>query len=243
MSPRENNDPNGDLLRGEGDCLAPEQLELLLGVGGDAAVRQRFQIHVSGCAACAAELDLIRGFLRSAVEPGEEKDLAWVVSRVTNPAITPPRAPAKISWWSAWTSFSPLSKVAVTFASLLLIVAGAIRLRELRVGQDAVRDHGGVEVMRSTEVALAAPKGDLSTVPSKLSWSPVDSAARYEAVVEEVDGTVLWKGESATPEIALPGTLQSQVLPKKTLVWHVTAYNSRGERIAESQRERFRLLP
>ena len=240
MSPQENANTAESVLRGEGDCLAPEQLELLLGEGVDSAIRQRYESHIQGCATCATELDLLRSFLTVNPEPDEEKDLAWVVSRLKNPAVDEVK-PAKAGWWHAWGSVSPFSKVAVSLATLLLIVAGAIQLRQFRASGEKVEDAGGASVMRSTQISLGGPLGDVTSRPAKLSWSPADHAVRYEAIVEEVDGTELWKGESPTAELALPAGVQSQIVSKKTLVWRVTAFNAEGEKIAESQKGRFRL--
>ncbi len=244
MSPQENSDPVRDLLRGEGDCLAPEQLELMLGEGGDAAVRQRFEDHIRGCAACSAELDLLRGFLASKPEPEEESDLAWVVNRLEEKGGAAERAPKRnTSWWQAWGSFSPFSKVVVTLASLLLVVAGALELRKLRVSSPGVADTGAAAVMRSAQLTLIGPSGDVTAIPQKLAWNAVDTAVRYEVLVEEVDGALIWKGESAAAEITLPGPVQSLIVPKKTLVWQVTAFDVRGDKVAESQKQRFRLVP
>lgn len=90
---------------------------------------------------------------------------------------------------------------------------------------------------------LVAPLGDLTDTPQQFEWQPMAGAARYEAVLMEVDRTELWRGTTAASQIALPATVRSKMVEQKTLLWRVISYGPDGERLRESAPGRFRLGP
>jgi hypothetical protein len=96
--------------------------------------------------------------------------------------------------------------------------------------------------MRSHQVTVIAPMGDVLKVPAQVQWQAVSGAAKYEVRLLEVDRTELWKAETAYSHIDLPPSVQSRIVPAKSLVLQVRAFDSAGQSVGESDMVRFRLL-
>jgi hypothetical protein len=90
-------------------------------------------------------------------------------------------------------------------------------------------------------VTLRAPIGDVADAPERLQWEPVAGAVRYHAQLAEVDRREVWSADTSGTSIAIPAPVRGQVVPGKTLVWTITAYDAAGVPIAESDRQRFRV--
>jgi hypothetical protein len=58
----------------------------------------------------------------------------------------------------------------------------------------------------------------------------------------EVDRAELWNSQTATSRIDLPGSVEALIVPAKTLLVQVAAFDAAGSKIAESEPVRFRLL-
>jgi hypothetical protein len=219
-----------ELLRGPGNCLGPSELE--------AYVEGRLpqvEAHVDACAACAHEVASLREFLAAEPRDSELADLKWVESRLAKPA--PRRA-----WWS-WIGASPSPRWAISLAAMLLVVAGALQLRHLAGPAPAEFGDSGTKVLRSSQVRLTGPLGDLESAPAEFQWEAVAGAVSYEVQVSEVDGSSLWRGTSSQTKLNAAADIQSLMLPRKTLVWRVKALGAGGTVLGESGAERFRVLP
>ena len=96
---------------------------------------------------------------------------------------------------------------------------------------------------RSLSVAIQGPIGDQTAVPGRLQWHPVSGAARYHVRLSEVDRHEIWSSGTVDTAIDIPPTIRARIVPGKTLVWQVTAYSASNALIAESNAERFRLVP
>ncbi|HEY3444048.1 MAG TPA: hypothetical protein VGK29_25060 [Paludibaculum sp.] len=222
MSPEE-------LTRGE-DCLTPADLEALL-----EGRLPEAQAHVDKCPVCEYELASLREFLAEKASATEQQDLAWIEAR-----LRPAAQPVVRRKWLSWFPSAPLPRFAFTCAAALLVVAGSLQLRHM--AGPSLEDNHSVTV-RSSQIRILAPSGDLDTAPVEFSWEAVPHAATYEVVLTEVDGTQLWSNRTTSSKLFTPVSIQQQMLPRKSLLWRVRALDGQGVVIAESSPERIRLLP
>jgi hypothetical protein len=58
----------------------------------------------------------------------------------------------------------------------------------------------------------------------------------------EVDRADLWSTDATSPRIGLPASVETLIVPWKTLLVQVAAFDASGHKIAESETTRFRLL-
>jgi hypothetical protein len=144
--------------------------------------------------------------------------------------------------WSlrGWMGASAL-RPALTAAVVLLGVLSGYYLTRPAAPGFPTNIGTGSDTTRSMAVALRAPVGDVTVVPERLQWEPVDGASRYRVRLAEVDRHEIWSAETSDTSIAIPDSVRAQVVPGKTLVWQVTAYNAAGAPIADSDPQRFRL--
>lgn len=221
-----------ELMRGPGDCLEPGEVEAL--AEGRPATAEA-TAHVNGCARCAHEVASLREFLEAEPREAEIADLEWVESRLA-------KRPGRRSWLG-WLSASPVPRWAFSLAAMLLVVAGALQLRHM--AEPAPAEFGGIgaKVVRSTQVRLIGPSGDLEAAPGEFQWETVAGAVSYEVQISEVDGTSLWRGSSTLAKLNTAGDIQNLMLPRKTLVWRVKALGVGGSVLGESGAERFRVVP
>lgn len=211
------------------DCIATARFESPLGAA-DAA-------HLATCAHCQAELALFRSFHdASPLAAGEAADVEWVTGRLRQSA-----APNRVA------AFPP-ARTTRTGASRFLPGLAAAAVLLLGIGFFASRREpelrpldGGSVAYRSLRLDLLSPKGDLDRAPGSLQWHAVPDAARYDIEVLGVDRTPLWRGVSEQAQVALPESLVAQLLPGRTVLWRVVAYDASGRTLAESNMEPFRV--
>lgn len=218
-----------DVLRA-GDCLTPAELEAVLEGRLPAA-----QAHIEACPACEQEVTNLREFLAAAPASADERDLAWIEARLR------PAAPLRVRRnWLAWLPSTPVPRFAFTCAAALLVVAGGLQLRHM--AGPSLEDSQSLTV-RSAQIRLLSPAGDLETAPAEFRWEPLPQAATYEVLLTEVDGAPLWTARTNQSKLTAPESIQQQLLPRKAMLWRVRALDEQGVVIAESSPERIRLLP
>lgn len=217
-----------EILRGP-ECLSPTDLEAVLEGRLPTA-----QAHIDACPACEHELTNLREFL--AAEAGaHEQDIAWMEER-----LRPAAAPRVRRNWLAWFPSAPLPRFAFTCAAALLVIASGLQLRQM--AGPSLEDSHSLAV-RSTQIRLIAPAGDLDTAPAEFRWEPLAQSVTYEVVLTEVDGAPLWTARTNQTKLNAPESIQQQMLPRKAMLWRVRALDEQGVVIAESSPERIRLLP
>ncbi len=217
------------------DCLSLEAIEAC----ADEKAPAEFTQHLASCAHCQAELALFRSFQEGPRDAAEAAAVAAIAERLQSPRSIHPaaaRSPRR-NWWRArW-----LSAAAAGVAAVLIIGAVGIELRHRSApGIDA--STGGDEAVRSGNLALISPLGDVSQMPAQIQWQAVAGASKYEVKLLEVDRTVIWSGSTGDSRIEIPQAAQSRIVPAKTLLVEVTAFDSAGRVMAESELSRFRLL-
>lgn len=222
-----------DAVRPTAQCLPTERL-------GDVHTPDELE-HINECARCQAEVALWEAFSGVATPAAEKAAVEWVVADVRR------RRVAQISsGWrrTAWTAAAasgimrPARLLAAVATVFLAVSVGYVAWnRERR----ALNPQPPGQVYRDAGLSTIAPIGDVRAAPTELAWKGIDAADRYEVLVLEVDGTILWRGSAAVSRIALPRSLIAQIVPGKTVVWKVSALNGSGTVIAVSATQKFRV--
>jgi hypothetical protein len=214
------------------DCLPLQVLESLAAGSSDSAASQ----HLSGCPHCQAELAMLKSFESSVPSKNEGAAAAWIAAqleRKQNSSSAKAGVPRPF-----WRNFFRVPYLA---GALALVLAAGLGI-SLYVSDREPRsplNNPGTEIMRSGSVRLTSPSGDLARPAQEFHWEAYPGAKKYRVEVLEVDGNVLWSGQSDQTSIATPPELQAKMLPGKTLQWKVTALDDSGKPIASSSQERF----
>ncbi len=229
-------------LRGVNDCPPLEELERLLEKGRSDAVQ--LQQHVDGCSHCQTELQMLRSFTSNEVEPQEAQAVATIAARLKSRPSGIVAAHSAVlehrSWWKSMVAMPWLTPVAA-MAALLLVAAG-VGL-QLRQRQPRLDTHiSGPEILRSSSIAILSPIGDVREKPSNILWEAAPNAARYRVRLMEVDRVELWSADTTGARIELPAGAEAFIVPAKTLLIQVAAFDATGTKIAESEPARFRFL-
>lgn len=221
------------------DCPPIEMLESLL--DQDASSVELAQ-HVETCAHCLTELNLLRSFQTEPRDQEEANAVRLIESRLR--PVVDARIPVEASqpWWKQLFTARWLSPVAIAAACALIAIAIGVQLRHAPAPTLTAMNRTGEEVLRSGAVNILAPLGDVAEVPATVRWQPVPDAVQYQVRLLEVDRNELWKTTVSSAEANIPQQAQLSIVPAKTLLLVVTAMDSSGRKIGESQASTFRLL-
>lgn len=221
------------------DCPPIEKLESLL--DQDAASVELAR-HVESCAHCLTELNLLRSFQTEPRDQEEANAVRLIASRLR--PVAGVRIPVEASqpWWKQLFTARWLGPAAIAAACGLIAIAIGVQLRHAPAPTLTAMNRTGEEVLRSGAVNILAPLGDVAEVPATVRWQPVPGAAQYEVRLLEVDRNELWKTTVSSAETGIPQQTQHSIVPAKTLLLVVTAMDSSGRKLGESQPSPFRLL-
>jgi hypothetical protein len=188
---------------------------------------------------------MLRSFTSGEVAERERTAVESISTRLKarSSELVPRRIPARQhrAWWKTVLAARWLTPAAAT-AAVALVVAGVAV--EVRQGRQPRLDTaiGGAEVLRSAAIAVLSPVGDLQEKPEAIRWEAAPNTAIYRVRIMEVDGAELWNGETTTPRIDLPPRALTFIVPAKTLVIQVAAFDAAGRKLAESEPVHFRFL-
>ena len=223
-------------------CPPLEDLEHLLQEEAPSALKR----HVEGCSHCQTELHMLRSFTSNEIAEDEKPAVNAIAARLkarsstsaTNETLA---VESRQSCWKRAFEVRWLSPAAATLAIALLIAGVAI---ELRRGRQPAIDigTGTTEVLRSSAITILNPIGDLGEVPTEIRWEVVPNAVRYRVQIMEVDRTELWSTDATSPRVGLPPSVETLIVPLKTVLVQVAAFGASGQKIAESETVRFRIL-
>jgi hypothetical protein len=224
------------------DCISAEQLGRYADGALPAREHAAVHAHVVSCVNCQSEMALLQAFTTLTVSDQEAAAVNAGVGalrrRETEIFGDNARPRMSLRRWMAVSTMRPAAAAAVV---LLGMIGGYYLTRPARPGFPT--DIGTrSDTTRSLAVALRAPVGDVAQAPERFEWAPVDGASRYRVRLTEVDRREIWSGETPDTAIVIPAPVRVQVVPSKTLLWHVTAYDAAGTPIAESDLQRFRLV-
>jgi len=223
-----------DALGETSDCPALDRLLDLLASREGEDNRARAEAHATACAHCSTELALFREFENATPRPEESADVVAIVARLQGNSPV-----SAVPWWKKVTSIQWMAPAAVALAAMLIGVfvwpTGPAEGTAPRVGEN--------ETVRSGRIQSVSPSGAVSVKPEKLEWQAVKGAVKYQVKVSEVDQTPIWAATVAAPQTALPPDVLEKVVPRKALIWQVTAVDNHGATLADSGIVRFQVVP
>jgi hypothetical protein len=226
-----------DALKPAGDCPSVQSLEGLLGENppGDLV------LHVSLCAHCRTELELLRSFHLNEITASDAAAVYAIEQRLhaASPQIFV-QENAQAWWQRLFKTPAWLGPVALTSAALLAAIGLGIEWRHRAPPPLDPMIGGGQEVFRSSAVRVLAPIGDVAEAPSEVRWEAVSAAARYRVRLLEVDRTELWNDDVSDTRAAIPPAVRARIVPAKNIVWEVSAFDAGGRKVAQSEAVRFR---
>lgn len=230
------------------ECLSLDELGAHFDGTTPDNAKVRVEGHLSSCPRCQSELTMLQSF--QTAEPVKEEGAAvgWIVARLKiqqqqlagTAAAKAPRE--RLSWWSGLLSFR--TRTAILAGAAVLVALFVARIAYHPAQEPDLRADAGraAEILRSQEIAVVNPSGNLQAPPTEFRWQPVAGAVSYSILVTEVDHTVVWIGESTETKLAIPAEIRSRMVAQKPFLWQVTAFNARGDKAAESQQQRFRVI-
>ena len=226
------------------DCPTIEELESFTS-GRPAA--NRLAKHLQTCTYCQTEVHLLKNFLAEdalAQAPDAAKAVEQLRKRskqIFRQAFPPPEP---TPWWKSALTVRRMAQASLAMAALLLFAAAIVFFRSSPSRpQLEARNQTGQEVLRSGSFALLSPAGDLQERPKEIVWEKVVQASSYQIRVQAVDGSEIWKATTADTRIELPAAIRAQIVPAKTLLAEITAFDSSGAQVGATGQVRFRLLP
>jgi hypothetical protein len=225
------------------DCVPVEQLERFVIEGSTPPAP--LAEHAKSCRYCQTQIQLLREFGAGTLRETETEAVRLIAARLrarSNEVFRATRAQVdeREPWWRAFLRAPWLSPAALAFAGILVVVAISLQMRNAPPGLRPPRPDQ--EVLRSNTISVIAPSGDIQQAPGEIRWQAAPNAVRYEVRLLEVDGAELWKGETPENRIELPAAVRARVVPAKTLLCQVLAFDASGHRVAQSETVRFRLL-
>lgn len=237
-----------------GACPTIDELSGFSDGSLSASARVRVSTHLAGCQRCQTELVMLKEFELAVPRPEEEADVSWITSRLERdfqqitgaharpsagslPAIGVRRGP----WWQEIFRPRAVRAGALAFATVLVVIAGTLYVRNTREPALTPGAESGPVVLRSEELTVVGPVGDLEQPPTELRWQSAPTAVVYSVQVMEVDRSTLWTAESRQTSVGLPPSVRAKIAPGKTLLWQVAALDAAGKTVAASQIQRFRV--
>jgi hypothetical protein len=218
------------------DCMPVELLERCV---DPQSLPLELAPHLESCAYCRAELDLLRSFLRA--PSGDEEAAIRTITRRLQLVESRANA-ARDPWWKGLLQMRWLSPAAVALAAVLIVAGVGLQLRRGAAPQLNLPNQPETEVLRSGSISILAPAGDLAEVPARIQWQPIPGAQQYRIRLLEVDHSELWNTSTTQPEVDIPATVRSKIVPAKTLLVQVSAFDGADRKLAESDLVRFRIL-
>ena len=179
--------------------------------------------HLEKCVHCQTELKLFREVMAEESSP----ESRWIAEKLQKRDNVVPFRP------KAWPALYAAAAV------LVLLIGNGTWLRS---HGPSVEIPTGTDIYRSARLELVTPIGDVQRAPNELRWKSVTNATRYRVRVAEVDGTVVWSGETGESHIALPPDIAAQFKPGKTLRWDVQAFRANAL-LAASETQTVRVIP
>jgi len=97
--------------------------------------------------------------------------------------------------------------------------------------------------VRSGEVTVIEPVGELDRMPTLFAWEPDERAASYRLRLLAVDDRVLFERTTDRTTLELPDATAATLHAAVTYTWQVDALDAGGALVARSQPARFEIRP
>jgi hypothetical protein len=199
------------------------------------------QNHVSTCPHCQTELAMLRKFEYAEASPDEGAAVAWIAAQLqrnqTKEAARPVRQAIPF-----WRTMFRVPYMAAAAALIAAVALGVEFYKSEQFQPPAIINVGNSSPLRSGQIRLNDPTGDLTKAPDQMNWEAVSGASSYSVVIKamDIDKTLVWQGQSTRNSLAVSPELKSKIRPGKPLTWKVTALDSTGKELASGE-GRFRL--
>lgn len=203
-----------------GACLGDDDIAALAD-GTAGAERDRAVAHLANCPSCRHRLATVSRLLGDEVITSELQHLAAARLR--------PR----------WRALAVAVGAAASLAGAF--VAGGL----LRTGVDSGSGREGAEsthrngVITSTVAPRLLPPASPTATPDSLRWTSVPYADRYQLLVFDREGTLVWEPQTTDTAIALPAAVTGT---PATYIWKVEARTG-WDRWVASEWARFTVQP
>jgi hypothetical protein len=221
------------------ECPSIEVLEKVMeGSSPDPAS----EAHVAECPHCQSEISMLRKFEYSVPSEDEGAAVAWIAAQLERNQQARTAQPAKATVVPFWRAMFRVPYMAAAAALLAAIAIGI----SMYVSDDHKPGIGGPVVgtnLRSGEIRVTTPSGDLSQAPEQLSWEAWQGAASYTVTITgiDIDHTVVWSGETSRSSITVTAEMKAKMVPGKPLDWTVTAKDATGKELATGKSQ-FRVV-
>lgn len=202
------------------ECLPLEELGRYADGTLSAEQHKAAARHIEVCPTCQAELALMQSMTQSMDQPATS---ASERSESKGLRIVPMAAAAAVI--------------------LGVAAAGSYYGLSRRAPEPLPSVTTGPEVTRSLTLGVRAPVGDVAEVPRRFEWVASERAVRYRVRVLEIDQHELWSATTAGTSVEVPSRVQSELAPRRTFTWDVTAYDAGDRIISASELQSFRVLP
>ena len=194
--------------------------------------------HAGACAACAAELELAGAFDASPRSRAEAEEIAALTAVLEAKRALPappmarvipmrprPAAPAE-QRWTGWTRLAAA-------ALLVLSVGFALRWSGARLAPE-LPDGPVTDTVRSGELLLEEPSGEIEKRPAEFSWRAVSGASGYRIELRDVAGDVVLTADSQVPALSLAQADAARLESHVLYSWTVVARDAAGRELARS---------
>ena len=197
------------------------------------------EAHIKGCAHCQNELAMFSEFAAADIRPQEAADVRWVAAK-TAEKVKAATSPAP--WWKA--IFAPLyiKQASFSLAALLMVASGVFYASRTSTEPAFPGETPTASTLRASSIQLTEPLEDINSAPSSFQWQELTNCSDYQVIVSEVDRMQIWSSRTTKSGMLIPESLKKQVLPGKTLLWKVIAYDAAGKQLAESETRKFRIV-
>lgn len=242
------------------DCPPLERLAAAAFEELEPAESARVLEHAAGCAACAVEIELARGFRAEPTDArrnGDAAEVDRIVARLRAATASPVAGSAeatdgrvlrfekKARPHTGTTAAGTVAWQRWAAAALLVLGVGLFYRgsRDLLPPDpvDPIGPRGG-DVVRGG-LRLDAPRGEVVGAPHALAWSAHEGAVRYRWEILDVAGDPIAAGETAASSAALDAAQRASLRPRTRYGWRVAALDAAGAELASSETVEFFVRP
>ena len=195
--------------------------------------------HLLECPRCQLELAMLRSFASESSADGDRASAEWIAARLHAPRATLRAVPLPrmFPWGVLAKGPYPIAAMSVFVAILGISFYIYREPADLALHMPSTT----AQTMRSGDVRVIQPSGDLSQLPRSFDWEAFPGATSYSIEVLEVDGTLVWSAVSKQNTLVLNQEFRDKLHPGKPFLWRVSALSESGKSLASSGREGFRI--
>lgn len=179
----------------DGPCLGPDVIAALADGALSGEPLQAALSHVARCSGCRREVAALSRLL-------DEPDVRGEVARVE-------------------VQGSPHRRRRIVVGALGLTAAAVLAVSVVsRRDVPVPAAHRDTDSAAGSRVTIVTPQGQVAAVTA-FAWIPVPDADRYEVLLFEAGGTVVWEATTTEPQLVPPDSVRLE--PGRSYYWRVRA--------------------